>query len=113
MAKEMADSRGYRLSAIIILLFVQRQFRFRRYAPRRKKLQSRKSRFPISVFFFLIEEVECLMFFTIKNGGGGGGIYLFDGRAAGLMEVTFLSLMFLWVWGDSVELLLEARKDTP
>lgn len=53
------------------------------------------------------------MFFTIKNGGGGGGIYLFDGRAAGLMEVTFLSLMFLWVWGDSVELLLEARKDTP
>lgn len=67
----------------------------------------------LSVFFFLIEEVECLMFFTIKNGGGGGGIYLFDGRAAGLMEVTFLSLMFLWVWGDSVELLLEARKDTP
>lgn len=53
------------------------------------------------------------MFFTIKNGGGGGGIYLFDGRAVGLMEVTFLSLMFLWVWGDSVELLLEARKDTP
>ena len=53
-----------------------------------------------------------MMFFTIKNRGGGG-IYLFDGRAVGLIEVTFLSLMFLWVWGDSVEFWLEARKDTP
>lgn len=53
------------------------------------------------------------MFFTIKNRGrrlgGEVGIFL-EGRAVGLIEVTFLSLMFLWVWGDAVNFLLARGK---
>lgn len=68
----------------------------------------------LSQFYsFSIEELEWLMFFTIKNRGrglgGGGGIFL-EGRAVGLIEVTFLSLMFLWVWGDAVDFLLARGK---
>lgn len=53
------------------------------------------------------------MVFTIKNRGrrlgGEVGIFL-EGRAVGLIEVTFLSLMFLWVWGDAVNFLLARGK---
>lgn len=59
---------------------------------------------------FSIEEVEWLMFFTIKHRGRGERGIFFDGKAVGLIEVTFLSLMFLWVWGDAVDFLLARGK---
>lgn len=53
------------------------------------------------------------MFFTIQNRGRGLGEkeVSFRRRAVGLMKVTFLSLMFLWVLGRFSGFLLARGKE--